>query len=155
MHPPRFSRGLKSVEGKINEKLRLTVESTEEITTTWYRESDVILENDKYKLITEPPGRYHLDIERLELIDEAEWKCLGINEYGHSMTSCRVSVVVPAHYRKPKFLEPLRAVLSNEGTVNLECKVIGVPQVRTKISILKWKISQISFILLPAVAKMV
>jgi hypothetical protein len=77
---------------------------------------------------SEPIGRYHLDIETLELVDEAEWKCLGVNEYGHSMTSCRVHVVVPDHYRKPKFLEPLRAVLSTEGTVNLECKVIGVPQ---------------------------
>merc|ERR1712066_191977 len=28
----------------------------------------------------------------------------------------------------PRFLEPLKAVLTEEGAVNLECKVIGVPQ---------------------------
>lgn len=40
--------------------------------------------------------------------------------------------MIPKHYKKPRFLEPLRALLSVEGTVNLECKVIGVPQPRLK-----------------------
>ena len=35
---------------------------------------------------------------------------------------------IPKSYKKPKFLESLRAVLTEEGAVNLECKVIGVPQ---------------------------
>lgn len=40
------------------------------------------------------------------------------------MTATSVKLVIPRHYKKPVFLEPLRAVLSQEGTVNLECKVI-------------------------------
>lgn len=41
--------------------------------------------------------------------------------------------MIPRHYKKPRFLENLQAVLSDEGAVNLECKVIGVPQ-----PVLKW-----------------
>ena len=37
-------------------------------------------------------------------------------------------MTVPKSYKKPRFLESLRAVLTDEGAVNLECKVIGVPQ---------------------------
>lgn len=44
-----------------------------------------------------------------------------------------MKLIIPKHYKKPKFLESLRAILSEEGAVNLECKVIGVPQ-----PILKW-----------------
>ena len=48
---------------------------------------------------------------------------------GHEVNSqCNLVVTVPKSYKKPKFLESLRAVLTEEGAVNLECKVIGVPQ---------------------------
>ena len=48
---------------------------------------------------------------------------------GHEVNSkCNLTVTVPKSYKKPKFLESLRAVLTEEGAVNLECKVIGVPQ---------------------------
>ena len=43
-------------------------------------------------------------------------------------STCNITVTVPKSYKKPKFLESLRAVLTDEGAVNLECKVIGVPQ---------------------------
>lgn len=54
---------------------------------------------------------------------QGEWKCLASNDFGHSVTAASVKLVIPRHYKKPVFLEPLRAVLSQEGTVNLECKV--------------------------------
>lgn len=54
---------------------------------------------------------------------QGEWKCVANNDYGHSVTAASVKLVIPRHYKKPVFLEPLRAVLSQEGTVNLECKV--------------------------------
>uniref|UniRef100_A0A182STP5 Ig-like domain-containing protein n=1 Tax=Anopheles maculatus TaxID=74869 RepID=A0A182STP5_9DIPT len=55
------------------------------------------------------------------------------NEFGQAGTSCFVKLIIPKHYRKPKFLENLKAVMLRDGTVNLECKVIGVPQ-----PVLKW-----------------
>lgn len=36
-------------------------------------------------------------------------------------------VSVPKAFKKPIFIEPLRAVLTQRGIVSLECKVIGVP----------------------------
>lgn len=34
---------------------------------------------------------------------------------------------VPKNYRAPRFLESLRAVLTEEGLVSFECKVVGYP----------------------------
>lgn len=33
----------------------------------------------------------------------------------------------PKTYRKPKFLESLKAILTEEGLVSFECKVVGYP----------------------------
>jgi hypothetical protein len=46
------------------------------------------------------------------------------NEFGHSVTSCFLKLIIPRHFKKPRFLESLRAILSEEGAVNLECKVL-------------------------------
>jgi len=54
---------------------------------------------------------------------QAEWKCVATSEFGHSVTSCYLKLLIPRHYKKPRFLENLRAILSEEGAVNLECKV--------------------------------
>lgn len=35
--------------------------------------------------------------------------------------------LVPKGYRAPVFLEALEALLTDEGTVSLECKVVGIP----------------------------
>lgn len=43
------------------------------------------------------------------------------------------SLSVPKGYKPPVFLEELVAILTSEGTVSLECKVVGVPT-----PILKW-----------------
>jgi hypothetical protein len=34
---------------------------------------------------------------------------------------------VPKAYKAPEFLEELQALLTEQGTVSLECKVVGVP----------------------------
>lgn len=34
---------------------------------------------------------------------------------------------VPKNYRKPRFLESLKAILTEEGLVSFECKVVGYP----------------------------
>jgi hypothetical protein len=33
----------------------------------------------------------------------------------------------PKNYRKPRFLESLKAILTDEGLVSFECKVVGFP----------------------------
>lgn len=34
---------------------------------------------------------------------------------------------VPKHFRKPRFMDTLKAVLTEEGLVSFECKVVGSP----------------------------
>ena len=64
----------------------------------------------------------------MTLFVQGEW-CVVARDSGHEVnTKCNLTVTVPKSYKKPKFLESLRAVLTEEGAVNLECKVIGVPQ---------------------------
>ena len=99
----------------------------------WYRDDHPIESEDRYFIERETLGVCHLEIQKLEFCDQAEWKCVASNDFGQSITSCFLKLIIPKHYKKPKFLENLRAILSDGGAVNLECKVIGVPQ-----PVLKW-----------------
>ncbi|XP_073975604.1 uncharacterized protein isoform X2 [Rhodnius prolixus] len=132
--PPRFIQGLKSIEAKISENHKFTVQVSvfPEPTVLWFRDEEIIENNDRIKLEKEKLGFYHLTINKLEFPDQAEWKCVATNDFGQSITSCFLKLNIPRHYKKPKFLEDLKAVLSEEGAVNLECKVIGVPQPKLK-----------------------
>lgn len=133
--PPKFLQGLKSLEAKINEEFRFVVQvkATPEPILSWYRDELPIECSDRYIVQRENATTFNLDIKRVEFVDQAEWKCVAINDFGSSITSCFLKLQIPRHYKKPRFLECLRAVLSEEGAVNLECKVIGVPQ-----PVLKW-----------------
>ncbi|XP_050456843.1 titin-like [Cataglyphis hispanica] len=133
--PPKFIKGLRSCEARINEDFRFTVQVSiaPEPSLSWYRDDTLVEESDKYHAAKENLGTCHLEVRKLEFIDQAEWKCVAANDFGHSVTSCFLKLIIPKHYKKPKFLESLRAILSEEGAVNLECKVIGVPQ-----PVLKW-----------------
>ncbi|KAM3969006.1 uncharacterized protein ACR2FA_003089 isoform 2-T2 [Aphomia sociella] len=132
---PKFIQGLKSVEAKIDEPFRFTIKVAipPEPSLLWYRDEQPVDESTRCHLGNEEKGEYFLDIQNLEFIDQAEWKCVAKNDFGHSVTSCFLKLIIPRHYKKPRFLENLQAILSDEGAVNLECKVIGVPQ-----PILKW-----------------
>lgn len=99
----------------------------------WYRDDQPVDESTRCHLEKEEKGIFNLDIQNLEFLDQAEWKCVAVNDFGHSVTSCFLKLIIPRHYKKPRFLENLQAILSDEGAVNLECKVIGVPQ-----PVLKW-----------------
>ncbi|XP_063987212.1 uncharacterized protein LOC135167689 isoform X2 [Diachasmimorpha longicaudata] len=129
---PKFKTGLKCCEARIDENftfaVRLDVTLSPEPTIFWYRNNELITEDVKYKLIHNSLGNFHLEINNLEFIDQAQWKCLAENDFGHSVSSCFLKLIIPRHFRKPKYLENLKAVLCDDGTVNLECKVIGVPQ---------------------------
>ncbi|XP_038216981.1 uncharacterized protein LOC119835922 isoform X2 [Zerene cesonia] len=132
---PKFLQGLKSVEVKIDEPFRFTIKVAipPEPTVLWYRDDQPVDESPRCHLGTEDRGVFYLDIKNLELMDQTEWKCVAMNDFGHSVTSCFLKLIIPRHFKKPRFLENLQAILSDEGAVNLECKVIGVPQ-----PVLKW-----------------
>ncbi|CAH0577797.1 unnamed protein product [Chrysodeixis includens] len=132
---PKFIQGLKSVEAKIDEPFRFTIKVAipPEPSVLWYRDDQPVDESSRCHHGREERGVFYLDIQSLEFLDQAEWKCVAMNDFGHSVTSCFLKLIIPRHYKKPRFLENLQAILSDEGAVNLECKVIGVPQ-----PVLKW-----------------
>ncbi|XP_045784051.1 titin homolog [Maniola jurtina] len=132
---PKFLQGLKSVEAKIDEPFRFTIKVAipPEPTVLWYRDDQPVDESSRCHHGKEERGVFFLDIQSLEFMDQAEWKCVAMNDFGHSETSCFLKLIIPRHFKKPRFLENLQAILSDEGAVNLECKVIGVPQ-----PVLKW-----------------
>lgn len=111
----------------------LSVAIPPEPSVLWYRDDQPVDESTRCHLEKEDKGLFNLDIQNLEFLDQAEWKCVAMNDFGHSVTSCFLKLIIPRHYKKPRFLENLQAILSDEGAVNLECKVIGVPQ-----PVLKW-----------------
>lgn len=126
--PPKFVQGLKSLEVAANTTdfyLRVQVNDLSAV-ISWLQD-DVDISN-QYRLGNEGNGVHHLHMERVEFHHQGEWKCCATNEFGHTFTAARISLIIPSNFKKPKFLENLKAVLSREGTVNLECKVIGVPQ---------------------------
>lgn len=93
------------------------------VNLSWYRDELPIEDSDRYVILQETAATCQLLIRKVEFVDQAEWKCVATNDYGHSVTSCFLKLQIPRHYKKPKFLECLRAILTEEGAVNLECKV--------------------------------
>uniref|UniRef100_A0AAG5D040 Ig-like domain-containing protein n=1 Tax=Anopheles atroparvus TaxID=41427 RepID=A0AAG5D040_ANOAO len=133
---PIFKTGLVSRDVNIAESFRLSViiTSVSRPTVNWYKDDLVVEGSDNYKISSdESTNTYSIDVVVAQLDDQGEWKCVATNEFGQAGTSCFVKLIIPKHYRKPKFLENLKAVMLRDGTVNLECKVIGVPQ-----PVLKW-----------------
>lgn len=106
----------------------VTATTTDPPVISWYRDELPIESSERYAIVRESAGSCQLEIRRVEFVDQAEWKCVAINDFGSSVTSSFLKLQIPRHYKKPRFLECLRAVMSDEGIVNLECKVIGVPQ---------------------------
>lgn len=49
------------------------------------------------------------------------------NASGRNSCIAVLNVLVPKAYKAPEFIEDLRALLTEQGTVSLECKVVGVP----------------------------
>lgn len=77
----------------------------------WYRD-DVPLEiGERYKASKETLGICHLDIIPVEMIDQAEWKCVASNLFGHSVSSGFLKLSIPRHFKKPRFLECLQVII--------------------------------------------
>lgn len=73
-------------------------------------------------------GGYSIEIKGVEAMDEGEWKCVATSlENMKQFTTCHVAMSIPKNYRMPRFMESLKAVLTEEGLVSFECKVVGFP----------------------------
>lgn len=65
--------------------------------------------------------------------DEGEWKCVVTSvDESVGISTCTVDMDIPKNYRKPRFMENLKAVLTDEGLVSFECKVVGFPTPQLK-----------------------
>lgn len=118
--PPKFLKGLLSTETKINEEYKFSVQtkSINEPIYQWFRD-DFPIENihERYEVSLEKSGICNFWIKCVEFVDQAEWKCVATNEYGHSTSTCFLKLQIPRHFKKPRFLECLRAVLTEEGMI--------------------------------------
>lgn len=99
---------------------------------TWHRNDLPVSEGERFHFLHE--GNFFCaDVAPVTVEDGGRWTCMAENRAGRSSCSCRLNVLVPKAYKAPEFLEELKAVLTEQGTVSLECKVVGVPT-----PVLKW-----------------
>lgn len=99
----------------------------------WYNKEGRIDCNEKYHLIEDGLGSFMIEVKPSECCDDGEWKCVVTsNEGSVGISTATVSMEIPKSYRKPRFLECLKAVLTDEGLVSFECKVVGFPTPRLK-----------------------
>lgn len=101
--------------------LSVVTESTPSI--SWYKEDEELIESNRYQFFSEDDRTFILNIVPLEIEDQAEWKCVAVNKYGQTVTSSFLKLKIPKNFKPPKFLDELKIAFSNEGSVNLECKV--------------------------------
>ena len=95
----------------------------------WYNKNLLIPSSDsKIQSFTPEDGIASMCLSPLDLQDDGEWKVVLMNDEGLcSTSSCELSIIIPKNYRKPRFLENLKAILTEEGLVSFECKVVGFP----------------------------
>lgn len=95
---------------------------------TWWNKIGEIVANDNYRIIEDGHGVYIIEVKQSQDCDNGEWRCEVVNEHGCAgVSKCVVEMEIPKNYRKPRFMEVLKAVLTEEGLVSFECKVIGFP----------------------------
>lgn len=78
-------------------------------------------------LVSDAPPEFHLALHALQITDDGEWALQVRNDLGACQDRCRLTLKVPKNYRRPVFVEKLRANLTDEGLVSFECKVVGFP----------------------------
>lgn len=126
--PPVFLRRLGDTSVKVGTRTRLLAEirSSSDLKVTWYRNDRRICENDRIRTFHE--GSFHcVEIGPVILDDGGQWMCMAENHSGRNSCIAYLNVLVPKAYKAPEFVEELRAVLTEQGTVSLECKVVGIP----------------------------
>ncbi|KAA0201384.1 hypothetical protein HAZT_HAZT001725 [Hyalella azteca] len=131
---PSFARALTALSAKVGTRVRFLVELhfARDVKVYWYHNEREVFEDNRNKLLHEG-NFFGLDVNPLIPADEGTWRCMAENRYGQTSCSAALRVIVPKGYKPPVFLEELVAILTTEGTVSLECKVVGVPT-----PVLKW-----------------
>merc|ERR1711962_658071 len=126
----RFLIPLQDAEVKLGSSQRFSVQVTYSpcLEISWEHNQQRVMVGSKFNLSKEDGGYFHCDIPEASMEDQGEWAVIARDSVNEIKSSCQLLVTIPKHYKKPRFLEPLKAVLTDEGAVNLECKVIGVPQ---------------------------
>ena len=81
-----------------------------------------------YIIGCEEDGKYFCNIVNATREDEGSWEILLEDGDDFLNSFCVLRVVIPKHFKPPRFLEELRVFLGENGNVSLECKVIGIPQ---------------------------
>lgn len=128
---PIFSTELKNVKTKIGDPISISCNLLVPPwpkSIAWFNQAGKIEANDKYILFEDGLGCYILEVKYSEISDEGTWKFIATSSDGSSsISTCNVSMDVPRNYRKPRFMQNLKAILTEEGLVSFECKVVGYP----------------------------
>lgn len=126
--PPVFIKRLQDLSVKIalNCRMSVIIKSNDEVQLTWYRNDRRVCENDRMR-VTNEANVYSLEIIEVSMDDEGYWMCIAQSIGGRASSIAKLTVTVPKAYKPPKFVDELQAILTEQGTVSLECKVIGVP----------------------------
>ncbi|TRY61201.1 hypothetical protein TCAL_10078 [Tigriopus californicus] len=131
VHPPSIVTELKDVRAKIGSKVQLDViahEKSSPCTSKWtHKGTEVTETKGKYELSQGDPNHFSLVIVKADLDDDGEWNVCISNSMGKIEDKCMLTLKVPKNYRKPMFVENLKAHLTDEGMVSFECKVVGFP----------------------------
>lgn len=97
-------------------------------TVVWYNQEGRIDSNENYRVIEDGLGVYMVEVKQSRAVDAGEWKCTVTSMEGSvGVSVANVAMEIPKNYRKPRFMEALKAVLTDEGLVSFECKVVGFP----------------------------
>ncbi|ERL86029.1 hypothetical protein D910_03443 [Dendroctonus ponderosae] len=126
--PPAFLRRLHDLSVKVGTRTRFLVEirSSSDVTIKWLKNEQPVTEGERYRFVNE--GSFHcIDVAPVTTEDSGRWLCQAENVVGLANSGCHLNVLVPKTYKAPEFIEELKAILTDQGTVALECKVVGVP----------------------------
>ena len=136
---PIFLRCVTDQTVKVGSRARFLAEiiSSSGLVVTWHFNGLPVFQpgelvHGRFKTLQEG-NFYCLEISPVSIEDEGAWTCRASlaadntgSEEGVSATA-QLRVMVPKSYKRPEFVEDLQAILTEEGTVSLECKVVGIP----------------------------
>lgn len=94
----------------------------------WYNKEGRVEASDNVRIVEDGLGMYMIEIKESTSNDAGEWKCVVTGTDSNvGISTCTVEMDIPKNYRRPRFMENLKAVLTDEGLVSFECKVVGFP----------------------------
>lgn len=99
----------------------------------WYNKNGRVDASENVRLVEDGLGMHMIEVKQSSSGDNGEWKCVVTSLEGSvGISTSTIDMEIPKNYRKPRFLENLKAVLTEEGLVSFECKVVGFPTPQLK-----------------------